>query len=80
MQNTGTKTWRHVRLHVIHQAGYAPLQNEVDVPEVAPGDCVDVTVAYPPASQDGPDEIKRSATQYMCMHASSMYMYMDLLQ
>ena len=35
IQNTGTKTWRNVQL--VHQDGFLPIQREVDVPDLAPG-------------------------------------------
>lgn len=33
--NVGTKTWRNVQL--VHQSGFLPIQPEVDVPDLAPG-------------------------------------------
>ena len=40
---------------LVHQQGFAPLNPAVTVPELAPGEQVEVVVSYPPVTQeDGP--------------------------
>ena len=38
VENTGTKQWQNVQL--IHQDGFLPIQSEVDIPDLVPGEQV----------------------------------------
>ena len=45
VKNDGTKKWKHTRL--VHQGGFKPRHSEVAVPDVNPGQSVEVRVQYP---------------------------------
>ena len=55
--NSGTKKWKHVKL--IHTDGYSPLCARVDVPELKPGERIELVAKYPPITDSGTDNIKR---------------------
>ena len=57
VKNTGTKKWKHVRL--VHQEGFKPVTPEVEVPEVKPGEKVEISVKYPAVELQDPNYIKR---------------------
>ena len=40
MMNSGTKKWKHVKL--VHQDGYHPVSCELEVPELKPGEKVEL--------------------------------------
>ena len=48
LRNNGTKKWKHTTL--VHQGGYRPVRSEVTIPEIKPGESVEVKVQYPPVS------------------------------
>ena len=57
MANTGTKTWKDVRL--VHQVGYTPVSTEIDVPDLKPEEQTILTVEYPPIGTGQGDQITR---------------------
>ena len=57
MANTGTKTWKHVKL--VHIGGVKPACHKVDVPVVRPGESVEVMAQFAPLPADHPLEVKR---------------------
>lgn len=57
MMNSGTKKWKHVKL--VHTDGFRPLYPEVDVPELKPGERVELVAKYPPITDSSVDSIKR---------------------
>ena len=57
VSNTGTKKWKHVSL--VHVEGFKPVSWKVDVPEIKPGECVELVARYPPITQEDPDVISR---------------------
>ena len=61
LKNTGTKKWKHVCL--VHQEGFKPCTPEIAVPEIKPGEKVEVRVRYPAVESQDPDYIKR----YTCL-------------
>eukprot|EP00731_Ephydatia_muelleri_P019955 Em0012g780a len=56
--NTGTKTWKDVRL--VHQVGYTPVSTEIDVPDLKPEEQTILTVEYPPIGTGQGDQITSS--------------------
>lgn len=57
IKNSGTKKWKHVCL--VHQEGFKPCTPEIVVPEIKPGERVEVRVRYPAVESQDPDYIKR---------------------
>lgn len=57
VMNSGTKKWKHVKL--IHTDGFKPLCSELDVPELKPGERVELVAKYPPITDSSTDSIKR---------------------
>ncbi len=57
VMNCGTKKWKHVKL--VHQDGYPPLQREVAVPELKPGERVELVAEYPPVTDNALPYIQR---------------------
>ena len=53
--NTGTKKWKHVTL--VHQAGYAPVNTVVEVPDLRPEEQTILTVEYPPVGASQQNQI-----------------------
>lgn len=43
--NSGSKKWKNVKL--VFQDGYRPVASEVDVPELKPGERVELVAQYP---------------------------------
>jgi hypothetical protein len=58
VKNSGTKKWRNVKL--VHQEGFAPLQSELPVPDIFPGESVELTVNYPAISDNDGSSIASS--------------------
>ena len=48
LRNNGSKKWKHTAL--VHQGGFRPVQSEMAIPEVRPGESVEVKVQYPAVS------------------------------
>lgn len=44
IENTGSKRWKDVSL--VHEEGFLPLETEVAVPGLAPGEQAEVVVSY----------------------------------
>ena len=57
VMNSGTKRWKHVKL--VHIDGFRPLCPQVDVPELKPGERVELVAKYPPVTDSSVDSIKR---------------------
>ena len=57
VMNSGTKKWTHVKL--IHTDGFQPLCSKVEVPELKPGERVELVAKYPPITDSSLDNIKR---------------------
>ena len=57
MSNTGTKTWKHVKL--VHVTGQKPLCGRIDVPEVQPGKSLELVAHYPALEQQQLGDIRR---------------------
>ena len=57
LKNIGTKKWKHVCL--VHQEGFKPCTPEIVMPELKPGEKVEVRVRYPAVESQDPDYIKR---------------------
>ena len=58
MMNSGTKKWKHVKL--VHQDGYRPVSCELEVPELKPGEKVELVAEYPPVTDPELPFIQRS--------------------
>ena len=69
MTNTGTKKWKHVRL--VHLDGVQPFIKKLLVPEVKPGDSVELMAQYPALGASAPDNIKRWVESDIRMRDSS---------
>ena len=57
LKNSGTKKWKHARL--VHQGGYRPCRSEVAIPEVKPGDSVEIRVQYPAVTMEDTQFVQR---------------------
>ena len=55
--NTGSKKWKHVML--VHLSGFKPICNEVYVPDIKPGESVELVAQFPALGEGDPDIIKR---------------------
>lgn len=69
--NSGTKKWKHVKL--IHTDGFRPLCAEVDVPELKPGERVELVAKYPPITDSSVDYIRRYDVCFTQMTEKSRY-------
>ena len=58
IENTGTKTWKHVKL--VHQDGFRPEEPELEVPDLEPGMQVELIVDYPAIKPTDGIDIKSS--------------------
>lgn len=65
IKNTGTKKWKHVCL--VHQEGFKPCTPEIVVPEIKPGEKIEVRVRYPAVESQDPDYIKRYTYLSLCL-------------
>ncbi len=57
VMNCGTKKWKSVKL--VHQDGYPPLQREVAVSDLKPGERVELVAQYPPITDNDLPYVQR---------------------